>query len=40
LREATPRATAGDSIVAAATGDADAAQRAGAMARTLIEQHR
>jgi AcrR family transcriptional regulator len=28
------------SIVAAATGDADAAQRAQAMARTLIEQHR
>jgi AcrR family transcriptional regulator len=28
------------SIVAAAAGDADAAQRARAMARTLIEQHR
>jgi AcrR family transcriptional regulator len=28
------------SIVAAAAGDADAAQRAKAMARTLIEQHR
>jgi AcrR family transcriptional regulator len=28
------------SIVAAAAGDADAAQRAQAMARTLIEQHR
>jgi hypothetical protein len=28
------------SIVAAAAGDADAAQRAKAMARTLIDQHR
>ena len=30
----------GGSIVAACAGDADAAQRAQAMARTLIEQHR